>query len=85
MKVTILLLSLMSGKVVCPSGLKGDQRNRVEKPIPSSSLPAEAAEFGLGHRLRKEGVSYTNQVRFSGEIDMRPLLLSSQNHLYEVA
>ena len=44
--------------------LKGDQRKKGEQPIPSS-LPEAAAGFS-GHR-RKEGVSYTNQVRFSGE------------------
>ena len=55
---------LISGEMVFY--LKGDQRKKVEQPIPSS-LP-EAAGFGFGGSRRKDGVSYTNQVRFSGEI-----------------
>ena len=52
--------------------LKGDQRKKAEQhPIPSSLPEATGFGFGFiggGHHRRKEGVSYTSQVRFSGEI-----------------
>ena len=72
---------LMPGEMVFY--LKGDQRKKAEQPIPSS-LP-EAAGFGFGGSRRKDGVSYTNQVRFSGEMRSDTIIISIAVTLSKVA